>query len=277
MTIRQSTIVCLSSHVASGAVGNRIMVPMLERLGHRVIALPTVMLAWHPGQGVSTRAVTDPGVLWSLLDDLSARAGEIDGVITGYLGDVRQIGPIAGFIDRIRAQNPQSFVLCDPVMGDGERLYVDERVAKGIADLLVPRADIITPNRFELAWLSGQVVEDSAGACAAAGRLQASGVVMTSASGAGPDEIGTLLIEGDTAHLCSHARRDRVPSGTGDLFGAAFAGHCLTGLTWQAALGKATAQVAAAVDDAALRALRDLDPSALAADAGQLPIVRIAG
>ncbi len=54
---------------------------------------------------------------------------------------------------RRRAAGPA--VLCDPVIGDHGGLYVPEAVATAIRDRLMPLATLATPNRFELAWLTG--------------------------------------------------------------------------------------------------------------------------
>lgn len=43
-----------------------------------------------------------------------------------------------------------TFSVCDPVMGDDGKMYVPEECLPIYRDLLIPLADIITPNQFEV-------------------------------------------------------------------------------------------------------------------------------
>ena len=80
-----ATILAISSQVASGHVGLAAIVPALQRLGHDVIALPTVLLSNHPGQQKSAGTRIDPVVLDGILDmlDSNGRLEAIDAVLTG--------------------------------------------------------------------------------------------------------------------------------------------------------------------------------------------------
>ncbi len=52
-----------------------------------------------------------------------------------------------------------------PIIGDEPAgIYVDEAAASAVRDQLVPLADIVTPNAFELGWLSGRAISDGASA-----------------------------------------------------------------------------------------------------------------
>lgn len=266
---RVGAVAVISSHVARGAVGNRAAVFAIETLGRPVIAVPTVLLPWHPGHGPATRIVHDETVFSGFLSDLATGpfAGEIDAVLSGYVGSPEQVPAIAGAVAALRTRRPQLIYACDPVIGDARGLYVSRPVAKAIAEHLVPVADIATPNRFELAWLAGGPLHDNGQLIAAARALGPPRVLVTSAFADGSARTGNLLVTKDQALLAAHPAFDRVPNGTGDLTAALFLAHLLRGETDADALALATGSV---YDVLANTRERAADELTLAADAGLL-------
>jgi pyridoxine kinase len=245
-------VIVVSSLVARGGVGGRASVFALERLGFSVWSVPTVLLAWHPGHGPATRIVPETPGFRRFLADLAAAPwlGEVGAVLTGYLGEAAQIGPVLSLVEAVQARNSGALYLCDPVIGDRDRLFVPEALASAIRDQLVPRADIVTPNRFELAWLTERTSADDAGLVAAARHLGRPEVVVTSAF-AGPGEIGNLVVAGDTAYLASHAAQASAPNGTGDLLAALYLAHRLSGESPEEALRRAASATLRLVERAA--------------------------
>ena len=159
-TQAKPAVIVISSHVARGTVGNRAAVFALESLGFPVWAVPTVMLPWHPGHGKATRIVPDVKSFAGLVEDLGKARWlpEVGAIISGYLGDASQAAAVAALVKTVKAQNPHVRYLCDPVIGDVNGLYVPEATAIAIRDQLLPLADVTTPNRFELSWLTGMPV-----------------------------------------------------------------------------------------------------------------------
>lgn len=262
-------VAVISSHVARGAVGNRAAVFAIETLGHPVIAVPTVILPWHPGHGAATRIVHDPDLFAGFMSDLAGGpfAGEIDAVLSGYIGSPDQVPAIADAVAFLRRRRPGLVFACDPVIGDANGLYVPDEVARAIAGHLVPAADIATPNRFELAWLTGRPLKDSADLIAAARTLGPPKVLVTSAFAGTPDRTGNLLVTADGALLAEHPAFARVPNGTGDLTAALLVAHLLDGRTEAEALMVATASV---YDVLQSTRVRGADELTLAADADLL-------
>ncbi|SHF52627.1 pyridoxine kinase [Kaistia soli DSM 19436] len=236
-------VLVLTSEVVRGAVGGRAAGFTLERLGFPLWTVHTVTLPWHPGHGRASRIVPDEASFAALIDDLlrAPWLGEIGGILTGYVGAATQPAAIARLIDAIRRTNPDVLYLCDPVMGDNGALYVPEANAAAIRDYLVPRADILTPNLTELAFLAGQPIATRDEAVDAARALTAPRVAVTSAlSGGGETE--TLLVTADAVLSARHALFDgRVPNGTGDLFAGLMLARLLDGADDSAALGQSTA------------------------------------
>lgn len=206
-------VLAISSQVVWGPVGNSAAVPALQAKGHEVLALPTVMLSNHPGHGPPVGLRTpaeDMGTMLATLEGLGALKG-LDAVLTGYFASPAQVKEVAALLSRIEVP----YLLVDPVIGDHGRLYVPEEVAVAIRDLLVPRASCITPNGFELSWLSGLAADGEAAAAAAARALRLPEVLATSIP-AGADRLATMLVTAHDAHSVATPKLAGVPHGTGD-------------------------------------------------------------
>src|SRR5680860_1337255 len=217
-SIKKSVIV-LSSHVARGSIGNRAAVFALETLGHPVWAIPTILLAWHPGHGKATGITPPDEKFAALLDDLlnSDWIDEIGAVLTGYMASAEQASAVSDFILKLRKKNPQIIFLCDPVIGDKGQLYVQKDTAITIRDRLVSIADIVTPNLFELGWLTGLKVNNPTQALAAAKAYGDKTILITSVPGMMQNCIGNLLVQQQEALFAEHRHIDGPPNGAGDL------------------------------------------------------------
>ena len=238
-------VIVISSHVARGSVGNRAAVFALETLGHPVWAVPTVILPWQPGHGRATRIVPPPEQFASLMKDLeNARwLGEVGAVLSGYLGDAGQAKAIASLVAAIRAKNPRALYVCDPVMGDAGGLYVPAETAVAIRDELLPVADIATPNRFELEWMSGAKLDDARSVVAAALDAGPATMLVTSAPAMLAGSTGNLLLTPTEALLAEHRIIDRPPNGLGDLTAAVYLARIMAGQPVTKALQSTTATV----------------------------------
>ncbi len=235
-------VLVVSSHVVRGAVGGRSGF-VLERLGFRLWSLPTVVLPWHPGHGRAHRIVPAAEDFAALAADIAAspRLGEIGAVLTGYLGHASQAGPVAGIVRAVKAANPAAIHLADPVIGDEAGLYVPAEVAAAQRDVLLPLADLATPNRFELAHLAGRPTEDMPSLVAAARALGPPTVLVTSAPALMRGRIGVALVGPEGVLTAENPLVANAPNGTGDLFAALFLARRLAGLPDEAALAGAVA------------------------------------
>lgn len=241
-------ILSLNSQVVAGHVGNSAAVLSLQLLGFEVWAIPTVLYSNHPGQGTFTGRVTPAEEIEALVEGLDQRGhlNDCDGVLIGYLGDAAQGAAAAAIVTRVRQRNPEALVLCDPVMGDRDTgLYVSKDVAKVIKDELLPHADIITPNHFELETLAGQPLRSVEDAVTAARKLQPETVVCTSLQRDGGNEarMETLLTAAAGSWVVRHDRADTAPHGTGDMLAALLLGHIILGKPPEDALRLAVSAV----------------------------------
>ena len=254
-------VLSLQSEVVRGHVGNSAARFALQRVGVDVWAVPTVLLSNHPGHG-RFRGETIPA---QRIDDLIAGLdahgwlSRCDAVLSGYLGAPEQARAVADAVRRVKAANPRALYLCDPVFGDDDGAYARVGVAEAMARDLLPLADIVTPNRFELSSLTSKRIATAGDAVAAARALGAGEVVVTSIQFPAA-AIGTVAVTREAAWATSAARIEAVPHGSGDLFAALYLAARIQG----GAVSDALVQASSAVD-AVLRASAGADELQLVA------------
>ena len=87
--------------------------------------------------------------LAALADDMPPAAIKV-----GMIGSVENLHVLVQWIDRLRQTNPQLAVVVDPVFGATTgATFAQEALMQAYRDELLPRADVITPNRAEAALL----------------------------------------------------------------------------------------------------------------------------
>ncbi len=244
-------VLCISSQVARGAVGNSAARLPLERLGHEVWEVPTIVLSNHPGHIGFGGTRIEPGALREMIDALDDNGwlGEIDAVMTGYLPGAEHVAFAARTVSRVRTLRPDVLCLCDPALGDEPKgVYIDAEAAAAIRSELLPLAGIATPNRFELEWLTEMPVTNTQQAIAAARTLGPAPILVTSVPGDEPDTLVNLLVDEAAVWQTTVVRRKSAPHGTGDVKAALYLGHRLNGASPQDALALATAGLEAVLE-----------------------------
>jgi pyridoxine kinase len=256
----------LSSFVAASRIGGAAQQYVLA--AHKIdpVLAPTVMLGRNPARG-SKGQVTPPDLFAQMLAEIEADAifGMVDLVITGYFALPEQVEIAADVLARVQAASERApVVVVDPVMGDAPKgLFVSPDVALAVAERLVPLADWITPNLWELGRLTGGPIGDAASAIAAARRLGKPALITSAPAGDG--QTGLLLVAAERATLFAHPRLAQAPNGTGDLVTASFGAGLVEGLSPEAA-----AERAAGAASEAVQAAQDWR-------APELPIVALGG
>jgi pyridoxine kinase len=244
-------ILSFSSQVAHGHVGHSAAVFAWQRLGIDVIALPTVILSNRPDHLRVAGLRIEPARLSEMLESLveNAMLSGLDAVFTGYMPTPEHAAVIADWLRRIRGQQPDIRIMCDPILGDHPGgLYIPEAAAEAIRDRLIPLADIVKPNRFELGWLRSTEIVSVEDAIAAS--IDLAPLVLVTSGVEPVGKLTNLLICRDKeAWVTEVIRREEVPHGSGDLMAALFLGHLVNGRTPAEALALATAGVEAVVDE----------------------------
>lgn len=225
-----STILTISSHVIRGHVGNSAALFILQRLGHTVWPFHTVYLSNHPGYRLFSGEQLSPQLLYKKFDMLQKNSWlhNIDAILTGYLPHENHIAFAIHVIKTIKQLKPSTIILCDPTLGDYPKgLYIDKPAAEKIKMDLVQFADVITPNRFELEWLSARSIETSQAVKEACQTLNIKTILTTSAPSEKPKHIDNHLWQNNSSSTRSHLKRANIPHGTGDSFAALFLGFLL--------------------------------------------------
>lgn len=255
------SILSIQSAVVAGHVGNSASTFFLQRLGFPVWPVNTVMFSNHPAHGSHTGRVTPAEDMQALIDGLDQRGllAHCTAVISGYLG-IAETGPVVlDAVRRVRAQNADALYLCDPVIGDKGQVYV----ADGIADFFttdgIAAADVVTPNTFEAAYLTGIAVQTPADALAAADQLHAKGPRIVSITGIQTEDgIVTICTAGGSAWQVTYPAIDAPGYGAGDLFAGLLLGRLLRQADPKTALEHAAAATHTAVRLAAASGSADL-------------------
>ncbi len=221
LSTRPKTILSMHSQVAGARVGNSVAAFAMERLGVRVWQLPTTILGRRPDHGAPGGGALPAETLSSLFEGLAAdgRLGEIDAVLTGYLGDSEQVAVILDAVERIKAANPKAVFVCDPVLGDDGKMYVSESIADAVLNGLARHADWLAPNVFELGLIAGKAIESLEHARDAARRI---GKPVLASSIRTATGVGNLYAAPGGDWFCETTRLPRAPKGTGDLLTALF-------------------------------------------------------
>ncbi len=253
---KKPAVIVISSHVVRGTVGNRAAAFALEVMGYPVWIVPTVILPWHPGHGIADRITPPPAEFDQLMNDITQAPwlGEVGAVLSGYLGNKSQVAAVSRLVQAVKNRNPDAIYALDPVIGDatesGEgRLYVPEEQASAMRDMLVKLADLITPNPFELSWLTQcDLPTNQEDLRMAASQLGVAMVLATSAPALMQGHIGNLLVvNSDSQHrayLTEHRFVDGPPNGMGDLAAALMLGNLLNSGNGVEALQKTSASLA---------------------------------
>ena len=258
-------ILSIQSHVVYGHVGNSAAVFALQRLGREVWPLHTVQFSSHAGYPGWRGEAFPPAWIGDGVAGLDAIGAlpRCDGVLTGYLGKPETGAAALGALAVVRARNPDAAYACDPVIGDEGRIYVREGVPEFFRDRALPAATVVSPNAFELSWLTGLPITSRADAIAALEVLRARGPRVAYATSLRledtPDDALDLIVAAPEGRAL--VRTPRLPiavNGAGDLFSALFFHEWLATRDAAAALASAASRVYAIVAATAAAGAREL-------------------
>ena len=230
-------VVSMQSQVAYGNVGNNIAVPVLQALGLHVAPVPTVVFGNTPHYPTMHGGPLPLGWFQGLLDDLEAReaATRARRVLIGYLGAPEQGIALAQWLRRMQRINPGLRVQIDPVIGDHDYgTYTDPALLPVWRDHLLPLAEGLCPNHFELGKLAGRsprTLDDCLDAAAALLNDTTRWVVVTSAAPelCPPDSIQLAIVGDGVREVREHPLVPHPVKGVGDMFAAMIAGRIENG------------------------------------------------
>jgi pyridoxine kinase len=240
-------ILSIQSHVAYGHVGNSAAVFPLQRMGVEVWPIHTVQFSNHTGYGNWQGRVFDAELIREVVAGIAQRGvlGQCDGVLSGYMGGADIGAAILDAVAMVKRANPAARFCCDPVIGSaGRGIFVREGIPEFIKTKAVPAADIVTPNQFELDYLTGRASRTLAGALVAVNALHALGpraVLVTSlhTEDTPEDAVDMLASDGAGRFRLRTPKLNLQANGAGDAIAALFFAHYLRGGKINAALSRA--------------------------------------
>lgn len=237
MSTITNRVLSIQSHVVHGYVGNKSAVFPLQVLGFEVDNINSVQFSNHTGytngfkgQVLNENQLADvfSGLVANNLHSLYTH------LLTGYVGNPTFLREIANILKTLRSTNASLVYVCDPVMGDDGVMYVPKELLPIYRDEIIPLADIVTPNQFEVELLTGKSINTEQDAWEAAEWFHGKGVktvAISSSELGGSDSLLALVShkDGTTPVRC----RMVIPkqgngirfTGTGDLFASLFLAH----------------------------------------------------
>jgi pyridoxine kinase len=228
-------ILSIQSHVAYGHVGNSAAVFPLQRIGVDVWPVNTVQYSNHTGYGKWRGRTFSAEAVRLIVVGIEEHGvlAECDGVLSGYLGAADIGEAVVESVGRVKAANPAARYCCDPVIGDvASGIFVRAGVPEFIKERAIAIADIVTPNQFELDYLTGRRTATIADAIAAFDMLHEIGprvVLATSMELADTpaDSIDILVSADGERHRVRTPKLPIVANGAGDAMAALFFAHYL--------------------------------------------------
>jgi pyridoxine kinase len=247
------TVLSVQSRVAYGHVGNAASVFPLQRLGIEAWALDTVAFSNHTGHGQWRGSVVPAADIAVLFEGIAALGvlPRIDAVLSGYLGDAATGPVLLDIVGQVRQANPAALFCCDPVIGDVDTgSYVTEGIAEFFRERALALADIVTPNRFELEYLTGRNIASLAEAGEAAEALRALGpeIVLVTSLESAAERIAMLAAGPDGVWAVETPRLPVVLNGCGDVTAALFLARLLRGEILPDALALTAASIYAVIE-----------------------------
>jgi pyridoxine kinase len=246
LDVAVTTILSIQSSVAYGHVGNSAATFPLMRIGVEVWPVITVHFSNHTGYGAWRGPLLTASDIADVVTGIDERGvlGRVDAVLSGYQGAEEVGAEVLRTVELVRQRNPRAVYCCDPVIGDvGRGIYVRPGIPEFMRDRVVPAAQIVTPNHFELDFLTGRVTTTVDEVLAAADALRAVGpdvvlVTSTVLDGDHPEEIRMLAVTDAGAWQVTTPRLERNFTGSGDLTAALFLAHYLEGDDAGKAMGR---------------------------------------
>ncbi|MBG0718267.1 pyridoxal kinase PdxY [Microbacterium sp. 2C] len=249
-------ILSIQSAVAYGHVGNSAAVFPLQRIGVEVLPVYTVNFSNHTGYGAWRGPLISPDDVHEVILGIEERGvfGEIDVVLSGYQGSDGIGDVILDAVARVKAANPAAVYACDPVMGNAKSgCFVAPAIPVLLRERVVPAADIITPNQFELGFLTETEPSDLDSTLASVDAARAMGpttVLVTSVERPdrpvlddGRGTIEMLAVDDEGAWMVQTPHIPMKANGSGDVTAALFTAHYRASGDAASALAKTVSSV----------------------------------
>ncbi|MDI6942355.1 pyridoxal kinase PdxY [Microbacterium barkeri] len=244
-------ILSIQSAVAYGHAGNSAAVFPMQRIGVEVLPVYTVNFSNHTGYGAWRGPLIPPADVAEVIRGVEERGAfaTLDAVLSGYQGSEGIADVIIDAVARVKEANPAAVYACDPVMGNAKSgCFVAPAIPDLLREKVVPIADIITPNQFELGFLTGtapDTLESTVAAADAARDMGPRTVLVTSVERPDRPEgtIEMMVVDDDGAWVVQTPHLPMKANGSGDVTAALFTSHYLATRSAPDALARTASSV----------------------------------
>mmetsp|Transcript_28304 Transcript_28304/g.83316 ORF Transcript_28304/g.83316 Transcript_28304/m.83316 type:complete len:288 (-) Transcript_28304:99-962(-) len=142
-------------------------------MGFDVDVVNSVQFSNHTGHPLGVEGdVLNGEQLRKVLDGLNRNGllNNIGHLLTGYIGSESFLRAVLDVLKTVKScRDPLELrYVCDPVLGDNGTFYVPRELVEIYRDEVIPLADIVTPNQFEVEQLTGvriKCIGDAQRAC----------------------------------------------------------------------------------------------------------------
>jgi pyridoxine kinase len=260
------TVLSIQSSVAYGYVGNSAAAFTLMRLGVETYPVFTVHYSNTTSYGSWRGPVLSADAVWDVVTGIDEREalGGVNAVLSGFQGSETMGNTILSAVDLVKQRNPAALYCCDPVMGDfGRGMYVAAGIPEFLRDKVIPHCDIVTPNQYELDFITGRTTRNLDDLLRSVDQLIATGpriVLVTSAGGEDTpkDAVSMVAATADEAWLVTTPLIDQVFTGSGDMTSAVFLATYLASQRLDISLKKTAFVVFSVLEATALAGRREL-------------------
>ncbi|QIK61827.1 pyridoxal kinase PdxY [Leucobacter viscericola] len=259
-------ILSIQSLVSYGHVGNSAAVFPLQRIGVDVMPVPTVCFSNHTGYGAWSGPMLSGDNVRDIVSGIEDRGGleNVDAVLSGYQGGNDIGDAILDAVARVKKHSPNAIYACDPVLGNATSgCHVSPEVQDLIRDRVVPHADLIAPNQFELGFITGTSPDSLSSTLEAADKARAIGprtilVKNVVRPDRDPDTVEMLAVTDDGAWIVQTPQLPGKANGSGDVTTALFTAHLLRSGDAADALARTAASVFELLEITAASGQREL-------------------
>ncbi|MGO3833518.1 MAG: pyridoxal kinase PdxY [Microbacteriaceae bacterium] len=256
----------IQSSVSYGHVGNSAAVFPLQRIGIDVMPVATVAFSNHTGYGAWRGPLMSGETVREIVTGIDERDGlaDVEFVLSGYQGGNDIGDAILDSVALVKERNPKAIYACDPVLGNAASgCFVATEVQELIRDRVIPKADLITPNQFELGFLTNtnpQTLDETLASVDLVRELGPKHVLVTSV--ARPDRpentIEMLAVTDESAWIVQTPHLPMKANGSGDVTAALFTAHFVKTNDAALALAKTVSSVFALLENTLASGEREL-------------------
>jgi hydroxymethylpyrimidine/phosphomethylpyrimidine kinase len=224
MSRRIPAVLSIAGSDSGGGAGIQADLKAFARCGVHGMTAITALTAQNT-TGVSGVHATPPDFIVEQVRQVASDIG-VDAVKIGMLGTAATVAAVNEALDLL---DPATPIVIDPVMvAESGAVLLDDDARAALAELLIPRATVITPNLPEARVLA-RSEDDGEELARALHRLGPRAVVVT---GGHREEVTDVFYDGTTVRTLTGPRhRDGAAHGSGCTHSSALAAHLALGHT----------------------------------------------